>query len=46
MEKCCANCCNLCGGRFPYCVVDGVFHEVTNLDDICDNYEDCTIGVV
>ena len=42
-QKCCENCCELCSGTFPYCVVDGNFKEITNLNDICDNYSDCRI---
>ena len=43
IRPCCENCCELCNGNHPYCVVNGNFKEVTHLSNVCDNYSDCRL---
>ena len=42
--KCCENCCELCGGKAPYCMPNGEFKEVLSMNYVCDDYSDCRIS--
>jgi len=41
-DKCCENCCELCTyDKGFYCMPNGDFKKITNLEGICKYYQDC-----
>ena len=46
MKDCCENCCELCGDdKTPYCMPNGNFKKVFNMNHFCSDYKDCKLKV-